>query len=121
MDVDAYKEKSDELAANRFNTIDLFLAFHKMLEKKKSRKVLETKITPDESTIDEKMATIQLEMQQRNAKRDDVLILFHQLQQNRSRYHFHGIIRINEKGYIRVEQEGNYESILLYPAGKTDE
>ena len=63
----------------------------------------------------------QLEMQQRNAKRDDVLILFHQLQQNRSRYHFHGIIRINEKGYIRVEQEGNYESILLYPAGKTDE
>ncbi len=63
------KKKSDELAANRFNTIDLFLAFHKMLEKKKSRKVLETKITPDESTIDEKMATIQLEMQQRNAKK----------------------------------------------------
>lgn len=122
MDVDAYKEKSDELAANRFNTIDLFLAFHKMLEKKKSRKVLETKITPDESTIDEKMATIQLEMQQRNAKKGR---RFDSFFTNYSKTEvvstFMALLELMKKGYIRVEQEGNYESILLYPAGKTDE
>ncbi|MBA0948803.1 segregation/condensation protein A [Enterococcus gallinarum] len=122
MDVDAYKEKSDELAANRFNTIDLFLAIHKMLEKKKSRKVLETKITPDESTIDEKMATIQLEMQQRNAKKGR---RFDSFFTNYSKTEvvttFMALLELMKKGYIRVEQEGNYESILLYPAGKTDE
>ena len=76
MDVDAYKEKSDELAANRFNTIDLLLAFHKMLEKKKSRKVLETKITPDEVPLMKKWRRSNWKCSNEMPKRDDVLILF---------------------------------------------
>jgi segregation and condensation protein A len=122
MDVDAYKENKDELVANRFNTIDLFMAFHKMLEKKKSRKVLETKITPDENTIDEKMATIQLEMQQVSARKGR---RFDSFFSNYSKTEvvttFMALLELMKKGYIRVEQEGNYESILLYPAGKIDE
>jgi segregation and condensation protein A len=122
MDVDAYKENKDELVANRFNTIDLFMAFQKMLEKKKSRKVLETKITPDENTIDEKMATIQLEMQQVSARKGR---RFDSFFSNYSKTEvvttFMALLELMKKGYIRVEQEGNYESILLYPAGKIDE
>ena len=36
MDMDDYKEEDTTLPPNQINTIDLFLAFHAMLEKKKS-------------------------------------------------------------------------------------
>ena len=68
------------------------------------------------------MATIQLEMQQRNAKKGR---RFDSFFTNYSKTEvvttFMALLELMKKGYIRVEQEGNYESILLYPAGKTDE
>ena len=40
MDMDDYKEEDTTLPPNQINTIDLFLAFHAMLEKKKIASLL---------------------------------------------------------------------------------
>ncbi|MCS6734391.1 segregation/condensation protein A, partial [Proteus terrae] len=122
MDVDEYKEEEDQLRANQFNTIDLFLAFQKMIEKKKNRQVLETKISPDESTIDEKMAAIQLEMQHVSAKKGRSFdSFFTTYNKTEVVVTFMALLELMKKGTIRVEQTDNYASILLYPTGKEDE
>lgn len=122
MDVDEYKEEEDQLRANQFNTIDLFLAFKKMIEKKKNRQVLETKISPDESTIDEKMAAIQLEMQHVSAKKGRSFdSFFTTYNKTEVVVTFMALLELMKKGTIRVEQTDNYASILLYPTGKEDE
>ena len=58
MDLDDYQEEDLALPENQLTTVDLFLAFHKMLEKKKKRQVLETTITSDEESIEDRMAEI---------------------------------------------------------------
>lgn len=122
MDVGEYKEEEDQLRANQFNTIDLFLAFQKMIEKKKNRQVLETKISPDESTIDEKMAAIQLEMQHVSAKKGRSFdSFFTSYNKTEVVVTFMALLELMKKGTIRVEQSDNYASILLYPTGKEDE
>ena len=46
MDMDDYKEEDTTLPPNQINPIDLFLAFHAMLEKKKIRQPVETTVSP---------------------------------------------------------------------------
>lgn len=120
MDMDEYQEVEQELAKNQLNTIDLFLAFHKMLEKKKKRQVIETTIRADESSIEEKMNYIERELLTANAgktfdsffttySRPEIVVTFMAL------------LELMKNGKIRVEQTGNYETILLYPLGETHE
>lgn len=120
MDMDEYQEVEQELAKNQLNTIDLFLAFHKMLEKKKKRQVIETTIRADESSIEEKMNYIERELLTVNAgktfdsffttySRPEIVVTFMAL------------LELMKNGKIRVEQTGNYETILLYPLGETHE
>ncbi len=58
MDIDEYKDDNPLLTPNQLNTIDLFLAFHAMLEKKKSRQPVETTVTGDDVSIEEKITVI---------------------------------------------------------------
>lgn len=120
MDMDEYQEVEQELAKNQLNTIDLFLAFHKMLEKKKKRQVIETTIRADESSIEEKMNYIERELLTVNAgktfdsffttySRPEIVVTFMAL------------LELMKNGKIRVEQTGNYETILLYPLGERHE
>ena len=120
MDMDEYQEVEQELAKNQLNTIDLFLAFHKMLEKKKKRQVIETTIRADESSIEEKMNYSERELLTVNAgktfdsffttySRPEIVVTFMAL------------LELMKNGKIRVEQTGNYETILLYPLGETHE
>ncbi len=118
MDVDEYKEEEDQLRANQFNTIDLFWLFKNDREKK-NRQVLETKISPDEHTIDEKMAAIQLEMQHVSGRSFDSF--FTTYNKTEVVVTFMALLELMKKGTIRVEQSDNYASILLYPTGKEDE
>ena len=93
-----------------------------MIEKKKNRQVLETKISPDESTIDEKMAAIQLEMQHVSAKKGRSFdSFFTSYNKTEVVVTFMALLELMKKGTIRVEQSDNYASILLYPTGKEDE
>ncbi len=122
MDVDAYKAQDDHLTANQFNTIDLFMAFQKMIAKKKNRQVLETKITPDENTIDEKMAAIQMEMQHISAKKGRPFdSFFDSYIKSEVVVTFMALLELMKKGTIRVEQDDNFSSIMLYPTGTVNE
>ncbi len=64
MDMDDYKEEDTTLPPNQINTIDLFLAFHAMLEKKKNRQPVETTVASDDVSIEEKITAISERMRQ---------------------------------------------------------
>lgn len=115
MDIDPYKEENPYLEPNQINTIDLFLAFHSMLEKKKNRKPLETKVASDDVSIEEKIAEISKQMKQQDAS---IGIHFDQFFVTYSKQElvttFMALLELMKKGFIHVEQEENYSQILLY-------
>lgn len=115
MDIDEYKEDNPLLEPNQLNTIDLFLAFHAMLEKKKSRQPVETTVTGDDVSIEEKITTITQKMSQidRNTP-----INFESFFTSYSKQEvvttFMALLELMKKGIVYVEQEANYSTILLY-------
>lgn len=115
MDVDEYKEDNPLLAPNQLNTIDLFLAFHAMLEKKKSRQPVETTVAGDDVSIEEKIATITQKMCQIDR---DTPVNFESFFASYSKQEvvttFMALLELMKKGIVHVEQEDNYSTILLY-------
>ncbi|HPR82181.1 segregation and condensation protein A [Enterococcus sp. DIV2402] len=122
MDVDDYKETEQELDGNHLNTIDLFLAFHSMLEKKKKRQTFETTIRADESSIEEKMAFIEKKMlEDINHSGQALDSFFVSFNKPEIVITFMALLELMKNGKIKVEQTGNYETILLYPVGEKHE
>lgn len=119
MDVDEYKESEQELEKNQLNAIDLYLAFHHMLEKKKKRKVIETTIRADESSIEEKMKLIADEIL-RAEKGRALDSFFTDFSRSEIVVTFMALLELMKNGKIKVKQENNYETILLYPVGEND-
>lgn len=115
MDIDEYKEENLYLEPNQLNTIDLFLAFHAMLEKKKNRQPVETTVTSDDVSIEEKIAAISEKMCQINRHTP---INFESFFSSYSKQEivttFMALLELMKKGVIHVEQEDNYSTILLY-------
>lgn len=119
MDVDEYKETNPKLEANQINTIDLFLAFHTMLEKKKKRQVLETTITTDENTIEEKMAELEVAVRKLSPKKGRSLeSFFTTYSKSEIVTTFMALLELMKKGQVRVEQTDNYAEIMLYGVGE---
>ncbi|MEI5992594.1 segregation and condensation protein A [Enterococcus sp. 4G2_DIV0659] len=115
MDIDEYKEDDPFLEPNQLNTIDLFLAFHAMLEKKKNRQPVETTVAGDDVSIEEKITTISEKMSQmdRNTPVNfDSFFTSHSKQEIVTT--FMALLELMKKGVIHVEQEDNYSTILLY-------
>lgn len=115
MDIDEYKEDNPFLEPNQLNTIDLFLAFHAMLEKKKSRQPVETTVTGDDISIEEKIATITQKMCQIDRhtpiKFDSFFTSYSKQEVVTT---FMALLELMKKGIVHVEQEDNYSTILLY-------
>ncbi|WP_207694978.1 segregation and condensation protein A [Enterococcus sp. DIV0212c] len=115
MDIDEYKEDNPFLEPNQLNTIDLFLAFHAMLEKKKSRQPVETTVTGDDVSIEEKITTISQKMCQIDR---DTPVNFESFFTSYSKQEivttFMALLELMKKGIVHVEQEDNYSTILLY-------
>jgi segregation and condensation protein A len=115
MDIDEYKEDNPALKPNQLNTIDLFLAFHAMLEKKKNRRPVETTVAGDDVSIEEKIATISERMCQLDKHTpvnfEDFFISYTKQEVVTT---FMALLELMKKGVIHVEQEGNYTTILLY-------
>lgn len=120
MDVDDYKEEEPALEKDRLNAIDLFLAFHNMLAKKKKRQVIETTIRADESSIEEKMKQIETQLLQSTSGRT-LDSFFVEFSRPEIVITFMALLELMKNGKIKVEQEGNYETILLYPVGEVHE
>ena len=74
MDMDDYKEEDTTLPPNQINTIDLFLTFHAMLERK-NRQPVETTVASDDVSIEEKISAISERMRQVQKGRQCRLIL----------------------------------------------
>ena len=96
MDMDDYKEE-DTLPPNQINTIDLFLAFHAMLEKK-NRQPVETTVASDDVSIEEKSPLFQSVCVKYRKGRQCRLILSSILIQTRNCDNVYGSFRINENG-----------------------
>jgi len=122
MDVDDYKETEQELDKNQLNTIDLFLAFHSMLEKKKKRQNFETTIRADESSIEDKMAFIEAQLVASSSRNGRTLdSFFVSFTKPEIVITFMALLELMKNGRIKVKQTGNYETILLYPVGEKHE
>nr|WP_088268693.1 segregation/condensation protein A [Enterococcus wangshanyuanii] len=115
MDVDEYKEDNPLLEPNQLNTIDLFLAFHAMLEKKKNRQPVETTVAGDDVSIEEKITAISQRMAQIDRQTP---VNFEDFFTSHSKQEivttFMALLELMKKGSIHVEQEENYSTILLY-------
>ncbi|HLQ39834.1 MAG TPA: segregation/condensation protein A [Tetragenococcus sp.] len=116
MDIDKYKEDT-HLSEDQFNTVDLYLAFCSMLEKKKKRQVLKTTITADEISIEEKMNKIDEKLNQLSD-----LKAGHKLSSFLESYEtaeivvtFMALLELVKKQKVHMVQDANYEEILLYP------
>ncbi|KAF1304220.1 MULTISPECIES: segregation/condensation protein A [Enterococcus] len=119
MDIEDYRETTEELPEHQLNTIDLFLAFHQMLEKRKKRKVLETTISADENTIEEKIKELQEKMRQFTGKRGRSFeSFFVSYSKSEIVATFLALLELMKKGQIRAEQEKNYGEIMLYATGE---
>lgn len=115
MDVDEYKEENPFLEPNQLNTIDLFLAFHSMLEKKKRRQPVETTVTNDDVSIEEKITIITEKMKSLSR---ETCVNFDSFFTSYSKQEvvttFMALLELMKKGVVYVEQEDNYSTILLY-------
>lgn len=117
MDMDEYKDEDTSLEKEQFNTIDLYLAFQSMLEKKKKRKVLKTIIAADETSIDDKMRTMERQLYQRaNAGEGYLLDSFmDNFETSEIVVTFIALLELVKSRKVNVAQSANYKDILLYP------
>lgn len=115
MDIDEYKEETSFLEPNQLNTIDLFLAFHSMLEKKKRRQPIETTVTNDDVSIEEKIIIISEVMKSLDC---ETAVNFDSFFTTYSKQEvvttFMALLELMKKGVVFVEQKDNYSTILLY-------
>lgn len=104
----------------RVTTIDLFTAFHQMITKKQQKIPMQTKISSEEITIDEKMKTIVKRL--KRLKKDEA-ILFDDFFQDPTKSEmvttFMALLELIKEGAIWINQEEICGDILVY--GSQDE
>lgn len=116
MNIDEYKDHDTKLEPNQLNTIDLFLAFHAMLEKRKGQKPLETRITGQDISIEEKIDAIVTSLRTNVSRKGMAFESF--LEQDSKQELvtvFMAMLELMKKNQIRVIQEDNFQPILLFP------
>lgn len=113
-DLQEYQQEV-RLDLNQVNTIDLFLAFHHILEKQKRKMNVEATVVADEFSIEEKMVDIQERLLQVPIKHgitlDSLLTTF-----NRSEIviTFMALLELLKHQQIKVQQSSSYEPLYLY-------
>ncbi|MGC6769730.1 segregation/condensation protein A [Enterococcus sp. LJL128] len=124
MDVEDYREEQPLLEPNKINTIDLFLAFHSMLEKRKNRKPVESTIAGEDVSIEVKIAEITEVVRGLDYDKPVKLDSFFETYSKQEIVTtFMALLELMKKRFVRVEQETNYGTILLYheQKGTTDD
>ncbi|MDN6639779.1 MAG: segregation/condensation protein A [Tetragenococcus sp.] len=117
MDMDEYKDEDTSLEKEQFSTIDLYLAFQSMLEKKKKRRVLKTTISADETSVDEKMRTMETQLYQQDNAREGCLLdsFMDSFATSEIVVTFIALLELVKSRKANVAQSANYQDILLYP------
>lgn len=116
MDIEIYKEQTlSEKMVHQLSSIDLFLAFHSMLEKKKKQGLLETTIVGEDISIEEKILSITEKMtglDQQTPMNFEKFFSTYTKQEIVTT--FMALLELIKNGSIYVEQQENYSTILLY-------
>lgn len=114
MNIENFKEKDVKLPALQYNTIDLFLAFHQMLEKKQQRQPKETIIETEEISIEERMNQIVARIAK--IKSGTTFDSFFEYDVSKSEVitTFMAILELMKKKQITIQQENNFTPILLF-------
>lgn len=115
MDITPYKETQAQPLTQQLNSIDLFLAFHHMLEKRKKNQPLETTITSDAVSIEDKMSMICKKLAKTPKTGQSFESFFTSYNKSEIVTTFMALLELMKNGSIRVEQETNYSEIILYP------
>ncbi|MBL1228597.1 segregation/condensation protein A [Enterococcus sp. BWB1-3] len=122
MDIEEYREVQPLLKPNQLNTIDLFLAFHSMLEKRKKRQPVQTTVTGEDVSIEMKLAELTEKIGSLHSNEPVELdSFFESYSKQEIVTTFMALLELMKKHLVRVEQESNYGSIFLYNAQSNNE
>lgn len=116
MDIEEYQENNlPLLSPNQLNTIDLFLAFHLLLEKRKKRKTVATTIVEETISIEEKIRFINEQLAIHGKTRGMAFECFCQTEtKSEMIITFMALLELIKKGTIYAQQENNYDEIIIY-------
>lgn len=115
-DLSEYKEEMQPLDPDQVSTIDLFMAFHDVLERRRQLVPRETTITNDQESVDDKMAFITSLMK---GLPSTTGVPFNSLFSTYTRGEivttFMALLELIKSRTLMVKQSGNYDPIMMYP------
>lgn len=115
-DLSEYKDDIQPLEPDQVSTIDLFMAFHDILERRRQLTPRETTITNDQESVDDKMAWISQLMRGLSLTTGVTFdSLFTTYTKGEIVTTFMAVLELIKSKTIIVKQEGNYEPIMIYP------
>lgn len=123
MNVDQFKQEEEPvLASNQLTKVDLFLAFHQMLESRRQNAPTQTTITNETATVKEKMDWIEAQIKQLRPKVGRTLnSLFNTYSKTEVVTTFLALLELMKNKKVHVEQTENYQEIMLYAVGEPNE
>ncbi|MFD2729469.1 segregation/condensation protein A [Enterococcus camelliae] len=122
LDMDDFKETQRELPDNQVNTIDLFLAFHQLLEKRKKRAAFEASISTDKTTIEERIKAIETRMKSLNGSQGCSFdSLFDSGSKEEIVTTFMALLELLKYQKVKVIQQKSYEQIMIFPGEGTND
>ncbi|WP_206215457.1 MULTISPECIES: segregation/condensation protein A [unclassified Enterococcus] len=114
MVVDGLVGQDRPLKRGQVKKVDLFRAMQKILERKKFSQKVEKTITPDDTTIEERMVFIE-ERIRNSVQGCSFDSFFESPSKNEVVTTFMALLELMKKGQVVAQQEENYDSIMLYP------
>ncbi|MDT2613754.1 segregation/condensation protein A [Enterococcus dongliensis] len=115
MDLSEYEEEIPPLPKNQLNTIDLFLALHDVLKRKRQEEPVETTIVNESITVDQKVSEIDQRLAGLSEDKGLPLeALLVQYTKDELITTFMALLELMKKGRALAAQTETYAPILIY-------
>lgn len=114
MDLSDYEEELPPLPANQLNTIDLFLALHDVLQRKKNNQPVETTVSSDSVTIEDKVKQIRARIETMSTQESLSLdSLFSRYTKDEMITTFMALLELMKNGIAVASQSDTYGPIVI--------
>lgn len=114
MDLSDYEEELPPLPANQLNTIDLFLALHDVLQRKKNNQPIETTVSSDSVTIEDKVKQIRARIDAMSTQESLSLdSLFSRYTKDEMITTFMALLELMKNGIAVASQSDTYGPIVI--------
>lgn len=114
MDLSDYEEELPPLPANQLNTIDLFLALHDVLQRKKNNQPIETTVSSDSVTIEDKVKQIRARIETMSTQESLSLdSLFSRYTKDEMITTFMALLELMKNGIAVASQSDTYGPIVI--------